>query len=201
MLCLYRLYSSSLSLVALLLVTEFAGCCPIRMGVPASGTLWTTTGIAGAGALVLCWPRAQSRRRALIAGPQALLFSERISEHKGDLSLQYFDKLAVVQHALEINHHIGFNEVRLIDRATNYWDHIRREAIEIKLQPNNFNRDSGLHISKAWGPAISALQRLQAHGQHSISAPAPAMPVVGHSVPDVGNAHSDWTTAGKLSDQ
>ena len=47
--------------------------------------------------------------------------------------------------ALENSHHIGFDEVRLIDRATNYWDRIRREAIEIKLQPNNFNRDSGLH--------------------------------------------------------
>ena len=69
--------------------------------------------------------------------------------------MQYFDKLTVAQHALENNHHIGFDEARLIDRATNYWDHIRKEAIEIKLQTNNFNRDSGLHISKAWDPAIS----------------------------------------------
>ena len=71
--------------------------------------------------------------------------------------MQYSDQSAVAQHALENNHHIGYNETRLIDRATNYWDCIRREAVEIKLQPNNFNRDSGLHISKAWDPAISAL--------------------------------------------
>ena len=77
------------------------------------------------------------------------------------------------------------------------WDRIRREAIEIKLQPNNFNRDSGLHISKAWSPAISTLRRLQAHGQHSTSAPAIATLGIDHSVPDVGNAHSDWTAAGK----
>ena len=44
--------------------------------------------------------------------------------------------------ALENNYHISFDEARLIDRATNYWDRIRREGIEIKLQPNNFNRDS-----------------------------------------------------------
>ena len=88
----------------------------------------------------------------------------------------------------------SFDEARLIDRATNYWDRLRREAIEIKLQPNNFNRDSGLHISKAWGPAISTLRRLRARGQHSTSAPALAMPVVDHSVPD-------WTAVGKLSDQ
>ena len=110
--------------------------------------------------------------------------SERISELERNLRMQYFDKSAVAQHALENNHHIGFDEARLIDRATNYWDRIRREAIEIKLQPNNFNRDSGLHISKAWSPAISTIRRLQARDQHSTSAPAPAMPVVGHSVPD-----------------
>ena len=76
---------------------------------------------------------------------------------------------------------ICFDEARLTDRATNYWDHLRREAREIK-QPNNFNRDSWLHISKAWGPAISALRRLRARSQHSTSAPALAMPVVNHSI-------------------
>ena len=79
--------------------------------------------------------------------------------------MQYFDKSAVAQHAMENNHHIGFDEARLIDRATNNWDRIRREVIEIKLQPNNFNRDSGLHISKAWDTAISTLRQLRAHGQ------------------------------------
>ena len=69
--------------------------------------------------------------------------------------MQYFDKSAVAEHALENNHHIGFDEIRLTDRARNYWDRISREAIEIKLQPNNFIRDSGLHIIKAWSPAIS----------------------------------------------
>ena len=71
--------------------------------------------------------------------------------------MQYFNKSAVAQHALENNHHIGFHEARLTDRQTNYWDRLRREAIEIKPQPNNFNRGSGLDISKAWDPAISAL--------------------------------------------
>ena len=96
--------------------------------------------------------------------------SERISEHERNLRMPYFDKSAVAEHALENNHHIGFDEARLIDRATNCWDRIRREA--------NFNRDSGLHISKAWDPAISALRRLQARGQHSTSAPALATPGV-----------------------
>ena len=104
--------------------------------------------------------------------------SEHISEHERDLKMQYFDNSAVAQHALENNHHIVFDEARLIDRATNYWDRIRREAIEIKLQPSNFNRDSGLHISKSWDPAITTLQRLRARGQHSTSAPAQHTPAV-----------------------
>ena len=113
-----------------------------------------------------------------------------LQEHVRDLRLQHFDKSAVAQHALENNHHIGFNEARLIDRANNYWDRLRRETIEIQLQANNFNRDSGLHISKAWCPVLSTLRRLQARGQHSSSAPAPAMPVGSHSVLDMGNTHS-----------
>ena len=32
-LCLNRIYSSLLSLIALLLIADFAGCCPIRVGV------------------------------------------------------------------------------------------------------------------------------------------------------------------------
>ena len=46
--------------------------------------------------------------------------------------MQYFDKSAVAEHGLENNHHIGIEEARLIDRVTNYWDRVRREAIEIK---------------------------------------------------------------------
>ena len=72
-----------------------------------------------------------------VASHEINSMSERISEHERDLRMQYFDKSAVAQHALENNHHIGFDEARLIDRVTNYWDRIRREAIEIKLQPNN----------------------------------------------------------------
>ena len=64
-----------------------------------------------------------------------------------------------------------------------------------------FNRDSELYISKAWDPAISAFRRLLARGHYSTSAPVLAMLVIDHSVPDTGNAHSDWTAAGKLSDQ
>ena len=44
-----------------------------------SGTLWSTPSIARAGALVLCWPRARSRRRALIAESQTLLICSPLS--------------------------------------------------------------------------------------------------------------------------
>ena len=95
--------------------------------------------------------------RQVYIGQIGRTVSERISEHERDLRMQYFNKSTVAQHALENKHHIDFDEARLIDRARNYWDRIRREAIEIKLQPSNFNRNSGLHISQARDPAISAL--------------------------------------------
>ena len=160
--------------------------CPIRVGVP---RVWYT---------VYEIPCECGQVYIVQTGHTV---SEHISEHERDLRMQYFDKSAVAEHALENNHHIGFDETRLIDRATNYWDRIRREAIEIKLQPNNFNRDSGLHINKAWDPAISTLRRLRARGQHRTSAPALAMLGVDHSVPDVGNTLSDWAAAGKISEQ
>ena len=103
---------------------------------------------------------------------------ERISEHERGLRMQYFDKSAVAQHSLENIHHIVSGEVRLIDRETNYWDRLRREAIEIKLHPSNFNRDSGLHISKSWDPAISTPRWQRARGQHSTSAPVLTTPGV-----------------------
>ena len=52
------------------------------------------------------------------------------------------------------------------------------KSVWVGLRYTNFNRDSGIHISKAWDPAISALQRLRARGQHSTNAPALAMPGV-----------------------
>ncbi|KAJ4428341.1 hypothetical protein ANN_24360 [Periplaneta americana] len=48
------------------------------------------------------------------------------------------------------------------------WDRTIKEAIEIKLEKNNFNRDSGLQLSQAWTPALEQLRSSynQGHEDH-----------------------------------
>jgi hypothetical protein len=38
-------------------------------------------------------------------------------------------------------------------------DHLVKEAIEIRLHPDNFNRDDGFNLSHTWRPVIKMLQR------------------------------------------
>jgi hypothetical protein len=45
-----------------------------------------------------------------------------------------------------------------VGTATRYMDRLVREAIEIRLHPDNFNRDDGFNLSYAWRPIIKILQ-------------------------------------------
>jgi hypothetical protein len=64
------------------------------------------------------------------------------------------DKSAVAQHTLETGHRVEFNNTCRLARTKGYMDRIIKEAIEIKLHPDNINRDGGYILSKAWQPAI-----------------------------------------------
>jgi hypothetical protein len=37
-------------------------------------------------------------------------------------------------------------------------DRLIKEAVKLKMHPNNFNRDEGLVLSKAWKPLLHRLQ-------------------------------------------
>jgi hypothetical protein len=63
------------------------------------------------------------------------------------------DKSAVVQHALETGHRVEFNNTCRLARTQGFMDRIINEAIEIKLHPDNINRDGGYKL-RAWQPAI-----------------------------------------------
>ena len=78
----------------------------------------------------------------------------RIKEHDRDIRLALAQTSAVSEHTHETGHYPIWNEVKLIDRDP-HWDTRRvKEAIHIRLQPNNINRDSGIEIPEAWMPKI-----------------------------------------------
>jgi hypothetical protein len=45
----------------------------------------------------------------------------------------------VAEHSIEAGHNIDFKNITILDKVTGYMDRIVREAIEMRLQPNNFN--------------------------------------------------------------
>ena len=57
---------------------------------------------------------------------------------------------AVSEHAHNTGHKPLWNEVKFIDRDPYYYTRRVKEAIHIRLHPNNINRDSGREIPEAW---------------------------------------------------
>jgi hypothetical protein len=65
----------------------------------------------------------------------------------------------VAEHSIEAGHNIDFNNITILDKVTGYMDRIVKEAIEIRLHPNNFNRDRGFTLSRAWQPVTNMLKQ------------------------------------------
>ena len=65
-----------------------------------------------------------------------------------------FQTSAVSEHANETGHLPIWKEVKFIDRDPHWYTRRVKEAIHIRLHPNNINRDSGIEISEAWIPTI-----------------------------------------------
>ena len=58
------------------------------------------------------------------------------------------------EHAHNTGHKPLWNKVKFIDRDPYYYTHRVKEAIHIRLHPNNINRDSGIEIPEAWMPTV-----------------------------------------------
>jgi hypothetical protein len=56
----------------------------------------------------------------------------------------------VAEHRFGTGHNIGFHNTSILDKATGYIDHMLREAVEIRLHPNNFSRDLGFTLNQSW---------------------------------------------------
>jgi hypothetical protein len=68
--------------------------------------------------------------------------------------------------SLPLGHRIEFEEVTVLTRSAGYTDRLVKEAIEIRLHPNNFNRDNGFILSHAWHPLINQLHKARQVKQH-----------------------------------
>ena len=79
---------------------------------------------------------------------------DRIKEHDRDIRFPRTQISAVSEHAHNTEHLPLWNEVKFIDRDPHCHTRRVKEAIHIKLHPNNFNRDSGIEIPEAWMPTI-----------------------------------------------
>jgi hypothetical protein len=81
----------------------------------------------------------------------------RCKEHMRHIWLNQPEKSAVVEHSINTGHQIDFNSISVLDRASEYMDHLIKEAIQIRLNHKNFNRDSGFKLSWAWNPVTKLL--------------------------------------------
>ena len=79
---------------------------------------------------------------------------DRIKEHDRDIRLARTQTSAVSEHANETGHLPIWKEVKFVDRDPHWYTRRVKEAIHIRLHPNNINRDSGIKIPEAWIPAI-----------------------------------------------
>ena len=61
---------------------------------------------------------------------------------------------AVSEHAIKTGHYPLWEEVTLIDRDPHWYSRRVNGAIQLRRQPNNINRDSGIEIPEAWMPTI-----------------------------------------------
>ena len=69
----------------------------------------------------------------------------RIKEHNKDIRLNKTETSAVSERK---------NGVKFIDRDPHLFTRRVKEAIYVRLHPNNNNRDNGIGVSEAWMPTI-----------------------------------------------
>ena len=87
-------------------------------------------------------------------GETGRAMQERIKEHDRDIWLARMQTYTVSEHVNEMGHLPVWKEVKFIDCDPHWYTRRVKEAIHIRLHPNNIKRDSGMEIPEAWIPTI-----------------------------------------------
>ena len=78
---------------------------------------------------------------------------ERMKENDKNIRLARTQNSAVSEHANGTGHKPVWNKTKLIARESHWYTRKVKEAIHIRPNPNNINRDSGAEIPEAWMPS------------------------------------------------
>ena len=84
-------------------------------------------------------------------------------DHDRDTRLARTQTSAVSEHANKTGHHSLWIEVKFIDRDSHWHTRRVKEAIHIRLHPDNINRDNGIEIPEAWILTIKKHNRRPVH--------------------------------------
>jgi hypothetical protein len=88
----------------------------------------------------------------------------RLKELQRHITLEHPDESAIAEHSIDQRHRIQFHNSSILASKTRYMDRIVNEAIEIELNPYNFNREGGFCLRK---PLIGSL-KLSRHDPRAI---------------------------------
>ena len=96
--------------------------------------------------------------RKVYVGQNVRTNKARWNEHQRSICL-YQPESAATEHSINTHHCINFSCTSTFNRTSGYVDSLVKEATEIHLNKNNFNRDSRFILSQVWSPIINMLMK------------------------------------------